>query len=74
MRGATGRMAAGISTIAGLRSLTKAVLVCITFIMALMWRKDQICAIALHTEVCLQFALEFTMLCWSVGTQTNALK
>lgn len=53
MCGTTGRMAVGISTTAGLRSLTKAVLVCPTFIMSLVRRKDQTLAIALHTEVCL---------------------
>lgn len=74
MCGATGRMSVGISTTAELRSLTKGVLVCPSFIMSLVRRKDQTLAIALHTEVCLQVSLEFTMLLWSVGIEANALK
>lgn len=52
MCGTTGRMVVGISTTAGLRSLTKSVLVCPTFVMSLVWRKDQACAIDLHAEEC----------------------
>lgn len=61
----------GSSTTAGLRSLTKAVFLYPTFVRRLVWRKDWTRAIDSHTDVCLEFALVFTMFQRSVGAQAN---